>query len=149
MGKKGSTSSSLSFEESDQHDSLMEQIFDGISDVPDKEHGLEIPLSKSSSKKKQSSSKTVPRPDQELDLHGKTREEAIMMVQNFVMTCHANQFRTGLIITGKGRNSGNQGPVLKKEVTHWLECNGKPYLCDFHEAPPRFGGSGAIWLDFK
>ncbi|MDG1487921.1 MAG: hypothetical protein P8R40_07015 [SAR324 cluster bacterium] len=73
MGKKGSTSSSLSFEESDQHDSLMEQIFDGISDVPDKEPGLEIPLSKSSSKKKQSSSKTFPRPDQELDLHGKTR----------------------------------------------------------------------------
>lgn len=51
MGKKGSTSSSLSFEESDQHDSLMEQIFDGISDVPDKEPDLEIPLSKSSSKK--------------------------------------------------------------------------------------------------
>ena len=40
MGKKGSTSSSLSFEESDQHDSLMEQIFDGISDVPDKEPGF-------------------------------------------------------------------------------------------------------------
>jgi DNA-nicking Smr family endonuclease len=54
-----------------------------------------------------------------------------------------------LIITGKGRNSGNQGPVLKKEVTHWLERNGKPYLREFHEAPPRFGGSGAIWLDFK
>ena len=88
-------------------------------------------------------------PHQKLWLICKTREEAIMMVQNFVMTCHANQFRTGLIITGKGRNSGNQGPVLKKEVTHWLERNGKPYLRDFHEAPPRFGGSGAIWLDFK
>ncbi len=127
----------------------MEQIFDGIIDVPDKEPALEIRLSKSSSKKKQSSSSNVPRPDQELDLHGKTREEAIMMVQNFVMTCHANQFSTGLIITGKGHNSGNHGPVLKKEVTHWLERNGTPYLRDFHEAPPRFGGSGAIWLDFK
>jgi len=149
MGKKSSTSSSLSFEESDQQDSLMEQIFDGIRDIPDKEPALEIALPKSSPKKKQSSSSTVTRPDQELDLHGKTREEAIMMVQNFVMTCHAKQFRTGLIITGKGRNSGNQGPVLKKEVTHWLERNGKPYLREFHEAPPRFGGSGAIWLDFK
>ena len=110
MGKKSSTSSSLSFEESDQQDSLMEQIFDGIRDIPDKEPPLEIPLSKASPKKKQVSSyNTVSRPDQELDLHGKTREEAIMMVQNFVMTCHAKQFRTGLIITGKGRNSGNQG----------------------------------------
>jgi|TARA_B110000495_G_C22631658_1_gene375657 DNA-nicking Smr family endonuclease len=150
MGRKSSTSSSLIFEESDQHDSLMEQIFEDIIDVPDKEPALEIPLSKSSPKKKQSSAfNTVSRPDQELDLHGKTREEAIMMVQNFVKTCHDNQFRTGLIITGKGHNSGNQGPVLKKEVKFWLERNGKPYLSDFHEAPPRFGGSGAIWLNFK
>jgi len=52
MGKKSSTSSSLSFEESDQQDSLMEQIFDGIRDIPDKEPALEIPLSKSSPKKK-------------------------------------------------------------------------------------------------
>ena len=101
-------------------------------------------------KKKQASPyNTVSRPDQELDLHGKTREEAIMMVQNFVMKCHANQFRTALIITGKGHNSGNQGPVLNKEVKHWLERNGKPYLRDYHDALPRFGGSGAIWLNFK
>jgi len=90
-----------------------------------------------------------PRPDAELDLHGKTREESIMMVQNFVMTCHANQFRTALIITGKGHHSGNQGPVLKREVQLWLERNGKQYLKDFHTAPGRFGGSGAIWLNIK
>ena len=150
MGKKSSTSSSLTFEELGHQDSLMEKIFDGISDIPDKEPPLEIPLSKASPKKKQASPyNTVSRPDQELDLHGKTREEAIMMVQNFVMTCHANQFRTALIITGKGRNSGNQGPVLNKEVKHWLERNGKPYLHDYHDALPRFGGSGAIWLNFK
>ena len=128
----------------------MEKIFDGISDIPDKEPPVEIPLSKASPKKKQASPyNTFSRPDQEMDLHGKTREEAIMMVQNFVMTCHANQFRTALIITGKGRNSGNQGPVLNKEVKHWLERNGKPYLRDYHDALPRFGGSGAIWLNFK
>ena len=150
MGIKSSTSSGLTFEESDQHDSLMEQIFDEIGDVPDKESVLENSVAKSSPKKKQSSlDNSVTSPDQELDLHGKTREEAIMMVQNFVMTCHANQFRTGLIITGKGHNSGKQGPVLKKEVKHWLQRNGKPYLRDFHEAAPRFGGSGAIWLNFK
>ena len=150
MGKKSSTSSSLTFEESDHQDSLMEKIFDGICDIPDKEAPLKIPLSNASTKKKHASPyHTVSRPDQELDLHGKTREEAIMMVQNFVMTCHANQFRTALIITGKGRNSGNQGPVLNKEVKHWLERNGEPYLHDYHDALPRFGGAGAIWLNFK
>ena len=150
MGKKSSLPSRLTFEESEQNDALMEKIFAGVDDVPDKEPALEIPPSESSLKNPRTSpADTVSRPDAELDLHGKTREESIMMVQNFVMTCHANQFRTALIITGKGHHSGNQGPVLKREVQLWLERNGKQYLKDFHTAPGRFGGSGAIWLNIK
>ena len=71
------------------------------------------------------------------------------MVREFVKDCHEKQFRSGLIITGKGRNSGKSGPVLKKEVELWLEENGNTYLSDFHEAPLRLGGSGAIFLNFK
>jgi len=150
MGKKSSLPSRLTFEESEQNDALMEKIFAGVDDVPDKEAALEIPPSESSLKNPRTSpADGVSRPDAELDLHGKTREESIMMVQNFVMTCHANQFRTALIITGKGHHSGNQGPVLKREVQLWLERNGKQYLKDFHTAPGRFGGSGAIWLNIK
>jgi dsDNA-specific endonuclease/ATPase MutS2 len=150
MGKKSSLPSRLTFEESEQNDALMEKIFAGVDDVPDKEPALEIPPSESSLKNPRTSpADAVSRPDAELDLHGKTREESIMMVQNFVMTCHANQFRTALIITGKGHHSGNQGPVLKREVQLWLERNGKQYLKDFHTAPGRFGGSGAIWLNIK
>jgi len=150
MGKKSSLPSRLTFEESEQNDALMEKIFAGVDDVPDKEPALEIPPSESSLKNPRTSpTDAVSRPDAELDLHGKTREESIMMVQNFVMTCHANQFRTALIITGKGHHSGNQGPVLKREVQLWLERNGKQYLKDFHTAPGRFGGSGAIWLNIK
>ena len=150
MGKKSSLPSRLTFEESVQNDALMEKIFAGVDDVPDKEPALEIPPSESSLKNPRTSpADAVSRPDAELDLHGKTREESIMMVQNFVMTCHANQFRTALIITGKGHHSGNQGPVLKREVQLWLERNGKQYLKDFHTAPGRFGGSGAIWLNIK
>jgi len=150
MGKKSSLPSRLTFEESEQHAALLEKIFAGVDDVPDKEPALEIPPSESSLKNPSTSpADAVSRPDAELDLHGKTREESIMMVQNFVMTCHANQFRTALIITGKGHHSGNQGPVLKREVQLWLERNGKQYLKDFHTAPGRFGGSGAIWLNIK
>ena len=150
MGKKSSLPSRLTFEESEQNDALMEKIFAGVDDVPDKEPALEIPPSESSLKKPRTSpADAVSRPDAELDLHGKTREESIMMVQNFVMTCHANQFRTALIITGKGHHSGSQGPVLKREVQLWLERNGKQYISDFHTAPARFGGSGAIWLNIK
>ena len=150
MSSKSSKYPIVAFEESEQDDSLMEQIFGEISDVPDKEPVLEIPVDKSYQKKKQASTNnTLLIPDQELDLHGKTLEEAIMIVQNFLITCHSQQLQTGLIITGKGLNSGNQGPVLKKGVEHWLKRNGNPYLRNFHEAPPRFGGSGAIWLNFK
>ena len=150
MSSKSSKYPIVAFEESEQDDSLMEQIFDEISDLPDKESVLEIPVDKSYQKKKQASTNnTLLIPDQELDLHGKTLEEAIMIVQNFLITCHSQQLQTGLIITGKGLNSGNQGPVLKKGVEHWLKRNGNPYLRNFHEAPPRFGGSGAIWLNFK
>ncbi len=150
MGKKSSLSSRLTFEESEQNDALMEKIFASVDEVPDKEPALEIPPSESSLKKPRNSpADSVSSPDAELDLHGKTREESIMMVQNFVMTCHANQFRSALIITGKGHHSGNQGPVLKREVQLWLERNGKQYIIDFHTAPARFGGSGAIWLNIK
>ena len=150
MGKKSSLPSRLTFEESEQNDALMEKIFAGVDDVPDKEPALEIPPSESSLKKPRTSpADSVSSPDAELDLHGKTREEAIMMVQNFVMTCHANQFRTALIITGKGHHSGNQGPVLKREVELWLERNGKQYIRDFHTALARLGGAGAIWLNIK
>ena len=150
MGKKSSLPSRITFEESEQNDALMEKIFAGLDEVPDKEPALGIPPSESSLKKTRTSpTDSLSSPDAELDLHGKTREESIMMVQNFVMTCHANQFRTALIITGKGHHSGNQGPVLKREVQLWLERNGKQYLRDFHTAPGRFGGSGAIWLNIK
>ncbi len=150
MGKKSSLPSRLIFEESEQNDALMEKIFAGVDDVPDKEPALEIPPSETSLKKTRTSpTDSVSSPDAELDLHGKTREEAIMMVQNFLMTCHSNQFRSALIITGKGQHSGNQGPVLKREVQLWLERNGKQYIIDFHTAPARFGGSGAIWLNIK
>jgi len=149
MKKKKLTPPSLTFEELDKDDSLMERIFEEISKIPDKEQIQKANLKNSFHSQLRSSKNLSPKPDQELDLHGKTREESIQMVQNFVMTCHAKKFRSGLIITGKGRNSGKKGPILKREIKLWLERNGEAYLNEFHEAPPRFGGSGAIWLNFK
>ena len=72
MSKKSSLQSRLTFEESEQNDALMEKIFAGIEDVPDKEPALEIPLSESSLKKPRTSpAGLVSNPDAELDLHGK------------------------------------------------------------------------------
>ena len=60
MSSKSSKSPILAFEESEQHDSLMEQIFEEISEVPDKEPVLEIQVDKSYKKKKQSSKNGSP-----------------------------------------------------------------------------------------
>ena len=55
MSKKSSLQSRLTFEESEQNDALMEKIFAGVDDVPDKEPALEIPPSESSLKKPRTS----------------------------------------------------------------------------------------------
>ena len=146
MSRKRSTPSSLTFEESDQNDALMKQIFENIKDVPDKGVSNE----QTSSKKSRSSTRdSLKRPDDEIDLHGKTRDEAIRIVQKFVIDCYQKNFRSALIITGKGHHSAKNSPILKREVNLWLERNGYSYITEFHEAPPQFGGSGAIWLNFK
>ena len=146
MSRKSSTPSSLIFEESDQNDVLMKEIFENFKDVPDEE----TPPQKTLNKKSRSRTRgSIIRPDDEIDLHGKTRDEAIKIVQKFVIDCYQKKFRSALIITGKGHHSAEKAPVLKKEVKLWLERNGASYITDFQEAPPRFGGSGAIWLNFK
>ena len=146
MSRKSSTPSSLTFEESGQNDALMKRIFENVKDVPDKE----TPPEQTSNKKSRSSTRdSLKRPDDEIDLHGKTRDEAIKIVQKFVIDCYQKNFRSALIITGKGHHSADNAPVLKREVKLWLERNGDSYITDFQEAPSRFGGSGAIWLNFK
>ena len=150
MVKRRSDSSNITFEKLEQNDHSMEKIFQEIVNIPDKDKFHEVSASKYFKNRKHSSSyNSISKPDQEIDLHGKTREESILIVQNFVMNCYKNKINSGLIITGKGRNSGSKGPILKKEVNIWLEQNGKSYLKNFHDAPPRYGGSGAIWLNFK
>ena len=145
-GSKSSNPSSLTFEESDHDDSLMKDIFENVKDVPYKETH---PEQKSAKKNRFSSRDSIKRPDDEIDLHGKTRDEAIKIVQKFVIDCYQKKLRSALIITGKGNHSIQNAPVLKREVRLWLERNGGPYIIDFDDAPSRFGGSGAIWLNFK
>ncbi len=146
MSRKSSTPSSFTFEESDKNDALMKQIFENVKDLPDEETQPE----QTSNKKSRSSNRdSLKRPDDEIDLHGKTRDEAIKIVQKFVLDCYQKNLRSALIITGKGHHSAEKDPVLKREVKLWLERNGDSYITNFHEAPPRFGGSGAILLNFK
>jgi len=88
-------------------------------------------------------------PDDELDLHGKTQEEAIRLVQYFLRRAAHRRLRSVLIITGRGLNSGAQGAVLRDAVQSWLERNGAPDVRSFAWAPRRLGGDGAIWVHLR
>lgn len=88
-------------------------------------------------------------PDDQLDLHGKTQEEAIRMVQNFLLRAQKRKLRTVLVITGRGLRSGEHGPVLRDAVRRWLERNGGRYLREFRDAPGKHGGEGAVWIEMK
>jgi len=88
-------------------------------------------------------------PDEELDLHGKTVEEAIRMVQNFLRSAYRRRYRSVVIVTGRGLNSGQNGPVLRGAVLAWLERNGTPYCREFGLAPGRHGGDGAILIRLR
>ena len=88
-------------------------------------------------------------PDDELDLHGKTMEEAIRMVQNFLGSAHRKRFRSVVIVTGRGLNSGKEGPVLRGAVLTWLQRNGAPYCREFGQAPGKHGGAGALLVRLR
>ncbi len=135
--------------ETSQDDDLMKSLMESIPNCLDvkkddqEELDSLMPLKKPKRAKPSDSSQS---PDAELDLHGKTREEAIMMVQNFIMDSYQKKLRTLLIITGKGYRS-KRGPVLKQAVQSWLKRNGTPYIDNFSPAPAKHGGSGAIWIN--
>ncbi|MBI4083141.1 MAG: Smr/MutS family protein [Candidatus Lambdaproteobacteria bacterium] len=88
-------------------------------------------------------------PDRELDLHGRTLDEALRMLAQFMDTAHQLRLRHVLVITGKGQHSGPGGPVLRHAVVHWLERHGRPYVQGWLAAPARFGGEGALWITLR
>lgn len=80
--------------------------------------------------------------EQQLDLHGMTREEAWDKLPRFVRSAQQQGVKTLLIITGRGNNSP-EGPVLPGVVDRWLRDEGKELVVEFFPAPPALGGAGA------
>ena len=85
--------------------------------------------------------------DDQLDLHGFTRDEALRELDVFLDTCCTRGFRCVHIIHGKGLNSKNREPVLKALVRSQLKQHS--YVLAFCQASPADGGSGAVVVLFK
>lgn len=81
--------------------------------------------------------------DRQLDLHGLSREEALVALRRFLQSASAYGEKAVLVITGKGNNSPGE-PVLQQAVTGWLRDAGKKLVVEFAPAPREMGGSGAF-----
>ncbi|MEX5727959.1 DNA-nicking Smr family endonuclease [Rhodovulum iodosum] len=92
-------------------------------------------------------------PEARIDLHGMTLAQAHPALTGFVRRAHSDGKRLVLVITGKGRDRDEGGPVpqrrgvLKHQVPAWL---GAPPLAGLvlqvTEAHRKHGGAGAYYV---
>jgi DNA-nicking Smr family endonuclease len=82
-----------------------------------------------------------------LDLHGKTRQEARPLVEQFLQESRRAGRRCVLIVHGRGRGSKDQIPVLKESLRIWL-ARGRiaRSVLAFCSARPADGGVGAVYV---
>ena len=80
----------------------------------------------------------------EIDLHGMTQDEARAALGAFLAESALHGRHCVRIIHGKGRGSGNRGPVLKSAVNRWLRRHGA--VRAFCSARRNDGGTGALYV---
>jgi DNA-nicking Smr family endonuclease len=82
--------------------------------------------------------------DAQFDLHGHTQHSAHDALLRFVERARAQGCRHVLVVTGRG---GERGGILKRTVPRWLtEPAFHRHVVAFHEAGPRHGGAGALYV---
>jgi len=92
-------------------------------------------------------------PEARIDLHGMTMAQAHPALTNFIISSHARGLRLVLVITGKGKDRDDGGPiptrigVLKNQTPHWLRSGPLRLLVmQVNEAHLSHGGSGAYYV---
>ncbi|MXY34721.1 MAG: DNA mismatch repair protein MutS [Boseongicola sp. SB0664_bin_43] len=92
-------------------------------------------------------------PDTRIDLHGKTASEGRAALVSFLLRAHEKGHRTVLVITGKGRERGDAGPIpqrpgiLRQQLPRWVSSAPLDQIVlQCTEAHPRHGGSGAFYV---
>lgn len=79
----------------------------------------------------------------QLDLHGLTREEALLELPRFLRYAAAKGERAVLVITGQGNHSAGEA-VLQQAVAAWLREAGREIVLEYAPAPREMGGNGAF-----
>jgi len=82
-----------------------------------------------------------------LDLHGYRIDEAREVLARFLSDCLTQQVTHVSIVHGKGIRSGQDTPILKNHVDHWLRHTA--CVLAFSSCLPRDGGTGAVYVLLK
>ena len=92
-------------------------------------------------------------PEARIDLHGMTLNQAQPALTGFIMCAQAKNKRLVLVITGKGKDRDDSGPipvrrgVLRHNVPHWLSIPPLAQLVlQVSEAHLKHGGGGAFYV---
>ena len=93
------------------------------------------------------------KPEARIDLHGMTMAAAHPALSRFILASHAGGLRLVLVITGKGKDRDDEGPmpvrrgILRHQVPHWLHT--PPLSKAILQVVPahlRHGGEGAYYV---
>lgn len=80
----------------------------------------------------------------EIDLHGLNAREAGRYLQDFLNESRRQGLSCVRVVHGKGKGSGQGGPVLKNKVDKWLRrWSGVRAFCSARRAD---GGTGALYV---
>jgi DNA-nicking Smr family endonuclease len=82
-----------------------------------------------------------------VDLHGHNRQEARLLLAEFLGASLKRGLRCVRLVHGKGLRSPGKEPVLKGKVQLWLAKRDE--VLAFCEAPRNQGGSGALLVLLK
>lgn len=92
-------------------------------------------------------------PEGRLDLHGMTMDRAHPALTAFILRAHSQGKRLVLVITGKGKDRDDGGPmpvrrgVLRHNVPHWLSTPPlAQVVLQVSEAHLKHGGGGAYYV---
>lgn len=93
------------------------------------------------------------RPDARIDLHGMTQAQAHPVLVRFLTQAYARDHRMVLVITGKGKDRDEGGPlpvpvgVLRHQVPHWLTLEPlRQIVLRLAPAQRQHGGEGAYYV---
>lgn len=124
-------------------DSVFLDTMDGLVLVPDKDDRYVKPESPRPQKVRLSKRHSL-EIDEQVDLHGQTVEEALVVLRRFVGSAVSRKSRTVLVVTGKGHHSEAGKSVLRQAVERWLRRDAASWVREYSEAPRALGGGGAF-----